>query len=96
MTLNIVTIDAVNAPFLVDKLHIKVLPFLVAYRNGIEVTRVVGFERLANEGATDFSVASLEAFLYQYGVLQRTTKNHKTIGRIGAHQSGDSDLDIDD
>ena len=84
LTPQIVAIKAVDAQFLVQKLNVKVLPFVVAYKNGLEVTRIVGFERLA-----------LEALLYKHGVLQRTRKNHKS-GRIGVPDAEESDLDLDD
>lgn len=88
-------VTAESAPFLAAKLSIKVLPFVLAYRNGVEVARIVGFEGLALPGGSDFSVASMEEFLYKHGVIHRRTKNHQS-GRIGASLSDESDLDLDD
>lgn len=42
-------IQAVNSPFLVSKLNIKVLPTMVAYTNGTNVGQHIGLEGLLND-----------------------------------------------
>lgn len=63
-------ISVEDSPFLVAKLNIKVLPCLVAYKNGAERDRIVGFSRLGNN-PNDFSVTSLETILLECGILVR-------------------------
>ena len=43
-----VKIDVERAPFLVDKLHIRVLPAIISFVNGVETDRLIGFEELGN------------------------------------------------
>nr|ODN94136.1 hypothetical protein L203_00312 [Cryptococcus depauperatus CBS 7841] len=56
-----------NAPFLVAKMAVKVLPCVMCYVNGRAVDRLIGFEEL---GQTDnFTTKMLEFRLQQSGVL---------------------------
>ncbi|SCU81810.1 LADA_0C01200g1_1 [Lachancea dasiensis] len=81
-----------KCPFLVAKLQIKVLPFVVAYKNGVERTRVVGFSRLGNQ-PDDFDIAALENVFYEAGVLaKKSTPWRPSAG--GRDGSDDSDLDV--
>jgi thioredoxin-like negative regulator of GroEL len=59
-----------NAPFLVTKLKIQVLPCVMAFVNGVSVDRVVGFEGLSYTLDT-FTTKDLEARLLNSGVIQR-------------------------
>lgn len=68
LTTKFVKIDVNNCPFLVSKLGIKVLPFVVAYRHGKEVIRIVGFSKLGND-PNEFELESLDRLLSQVGVL---------------------------
>lgn len=68
LTTKFVKIDVNNCPFLVSKLGIKVLPFVVAYRHGKEAIRIVGFSKLGND-PNEFELESLETLLSQVGVL---------------------------
>lgn len=69
--LRVLAIRAEDAPFLVQKLKLKVLPVVVAYLNGKEAGRVVGFEGLLHNSGTDFPVESLETWLAQQRVVSR-------------------------
>lgn len=84
-------ISVEDCPFLVSKLQIKVLPFVVAYKHGTERDRIVGFSRLGNQ-PDDFDIQVLEAILFQCGVLARKS-NHRFLGS-GRTEESDSDLDI--
>ena len=64
-----------NAPFLVTKLKVQVLPCVICFINGISVDRIVGFEGLGYTPDT-FKTRDLEARLLSSGVVQRA----KAIG----------------
>lgn len=62
-----------NAPFLVTKLKIQVLPCVIAFVDGVGADRIVGFEglgggELGNDG-DGFRTKDLEARLLAAGVL---------------------------
>jgi len=59
-----------NAPFLVTKLKIQVLPCVLAFVNGVSVDRLVGFEGLGYTPDT-FTTKDLEGRLLGSGVIQR-------------------------
>ena len=63
-------INVENAPFLVTKIKIQVLPCVVSYIKGTGVDRIIGFEGLGLTG-NDFSVRDLELRLLKAGVLTR-------------------------
>lgn len=93
MEIDIIAIKAEKAPFLVAKLGVKVLPFLICYRNGLEITRMTGFEKIDNS-SEDFDLGSFEKFLFANGVVRR----HVSTSNLG-HQSkkgeaSDDDLDV--
>lgn len=88
------------ASFLVTKLNVKVLPFVVMYLKGQEVDRLVGFSKLGNQ-AEDFDKDILENMLYSKGMLNRPLNVTFLSGRInrsrrtnGASDDEDDDLDI--
>lgn len=70
LTTKFVRIDVENCPFLVSKLNIKVLPFVVAYKQGKEALRIVGFSTLGND-PDGFAIESLESVLSQAGIIER-------------------------
>ena len=72
----VVKINVENAPFLVTKLNVKVLPCVIAFLDGVSVDRVVGFEGLGYEEDT-FRTKDLERRLVDAGVLEK-------VGGIGA------------
>ncbi|SCU96816.1 LAFA_0G08262g1_1 [Lachancea sp. 'fantastica'] len=80
-----------KCPFLVSKLQVQVLPFVVAYKNGVERTRIVGFAQLGNQ-PDDFDVSVLENVLFGAGVLANRAGSHKL--RFGETEDNGSDLDI--
>ncbi|KAL8817966.1 MAG: hypothetical protein Q9191_008041 [Dirinaria sp. TL-2023a] len=63
-------INVENAPFLVAKLKIQVLPCVIVFVDGISVDRIIGFEGLGYSEDT-FTARDLEARLLKAGVLAR-------------------------
>jgi len=72
-----------NAPFLVTKLKVQVLPCVLAFVNGVSVDRIVGFEGLGYTQDT-FTTKDLEARLLNSGVIQRA----KATGDAGGIRPG--------
>lgn len=95
LNLRVLTIRAECAPFLVTKLKIKVLPFVVIYKNGKEINRILGFEKLGND-PNNVTVDSLEHFLYANGITNRRIVDHRSIkNHIKAlNEDSDDGLDI--
>ncbi|KAL8855195.1 MAG: hypothetical protein Q9221_000101 [Calogaya cf. arnoldii] len=73
-------INVENAPFLVTKLKVQVLPCVVAFKKGVSVDRIIGFEGLGYTEDT-FSTQDLERRLLQSGSLVRAKVN-------GGHEAG--------
>ena len=71
-----------NAPFLVTKLKVQVLPCVLAFVNGVSVDRIVGFEGLGYTQDT-FTTHDLEKRLLGSGVVLRA----KTIEDAGIRYS---------
>lgn len=90
LTTKFVRIEVEDCPFLVSKLKIKVLPFLVAYKNGKEVTRIVGFSKLGND-PNGFALESLEELLAQGKVVQSKSF---AGSKKGEYDDSGSDLDL--
>lgn len=63
-------INVDNCPFLVTKLKIQVLPCVIAFRDGISVDRIIGFEGLGRS-PDNFTTRDLEARLIRANVLER-------------------------
>ncbi|KAL8693661.1 MAG: hypothetical protein Q9218_001571 [Villophora microphyllina] len=59
-----------NAPFLVTKLKVQVLPCVIAFKKGVSVDRIIGFEGLGYSEDT-FSTKDLERRLLRSGTLVR-------------------------
>ncbi|KAL9044195.1 MAG: hypothetical protein Q9214_002649 [Letrouitia sp. 1 TL-2023] len=79
-------ISVENAPFLVTRLRVQVLPCVIAFRKGVSVDRIIGFEGLGYSEDT-FTTRDLEQRLLVAGVLVR----QKFIGTQdprSAQQSG--------
>jgi len=85
--------NVVNAPFLVTKLKVQVLPCVLAFVDGIGVDRIVGFEGLGR--GDSFTTKELEARLLQAGVLWRPkiTSNDRLHAR---QQTGEEPKDASD
>lgn len=65
-----VSVNVVNAPWLVVKLGIQVLPCVIPFIDGVSQDRILGFEGLGR-GKDDFKPQDLEARLLASGVLVR-------------------------
>jgi hypothetical protein len=64
-----IRISVDNAPFLVTRLGIKILPVVIVYLSGVESARIVGFDRLQyDESSDNFTIESLEKFLLDTGM----------------------------
>lgn len=68
-----------NAPFLVVKLGVKVLPCVICFVDGISVDRVIGFEGIGYK-PDEFTVGELEKRLLSCGVLVRSKMLAKEDG----------------
>lgn len=92
-----------NAPFLVTKLKVQVLPCVIAFVDGVGADRVVGFEGLAGSGSgsvDDFRTKDLESRLLAAGVLFQEKKlKEAEVGRFrvgGKNKAKNEDEDNDD
>ena len=63
-----VKLSAPESPFFSVKLNVKILPCLVAFANGVAVSRVAGFEPMG--GKDDFPTEVLEDLLLGMGVVE--------------------------
>jgi len=84
-----------NAPFLVTKLKIQVLPCVLAFVNGVSVDRIVGFEGLGYTQDT-FTTKDLEARLLSSGVIQRAKATEDAPVRFGVKAVKKEDSEDDD
>jgi len=64
-----VRIEVEKAPFLVERLAVRVLPCLMSFVGGKQVARIEGFERLGNTDS--FRTVRLEELLVDAGALER-------------------------
>ena len=80
-----VSVNVENAPFLVVKLGIKVLPCVIAFVDGVGVERIVGFEGIGLR-PDSFTLRELETRLLGSGVLVRA-KMVEREGRGGAEKA---------
>lgn len=88
-------ISVENAPFLVQRLKIVVLPCVISFIDGKSVDRIEGFAELGN--TDNFSTAILENRLLVCGVLQRAKieDSGKITGGIFKSKKVESDDDDD-
>ncbi|CAG8959514.1 hypothetical protein HYFRA_00001413 [Hymenoscyphus fraxineus] len=84
-----------NAPFLVTKLKIQVLPCVLAFIGGKSVDRIVGFEGLGYTQDT-FTTRDLEARLLASGVLQRAKATKEEDAGRRARKAQEEEDDGDD
>lgn len=85
-----------NAPFLVTKLKIQVLPCVLGFVNGVSVDRIVGFEGLGYTQDT-FTTKDLEARLLSSGVIQRAKATEDATGvKFGVKAVKKEESDDDD
>ena len=96
-------INAVEAPFFVDKLGVKVLPCVLMFQNGIAIDRIVGFEGLG--GKDDFTTSALEKKLLEKDIVKMKPREdadldayRNQIVNRGLYDLGsdDEDSDFDD
>lgn len=86
-----------NAPFLVTKLRVQVLPCVIAFVDGVSVDRIVGFEGLGYTPDT-FTTKDLEARLLTSGVVQRAKASENDFieaqrRKVEADDENDDDWD---
>ncbi|ORZ09560.1 thioredoxin-like protein [Absidia repens] len=90
-----VKISVENAPFLVEKLQVRVLPCVMGWVDGYIKTKLVGFDDLGN--TDDFTTNMLELQLSNAGVVRK--KEDKAVSQkksIFQTVDGDSEDDDDD
>lgn len=84
-----------NAPFLVTKLKVQVLPCVLAFVNGVSADRIVGFEGLGYTQDT-FTTKDLEARLLNSGVIQRAKATEDAGVRWTSKAAKKDDSEDDD
>jgi hypothetical protein len=92
-----VKISVDNAPFLVTKLNVRVLPCVISFVDGISVGRIVGFEGLGT--GDKFTTKDLESRLLQCGVLVREKMGDAegfNLSRHSTSRKNKDDVDDDD
>ena len=89
-------INAVEAPFFVDKLGVKVLPCIIMFMNGVAIDRIVGFEGIG--GKDDFSTTALEKRFIEKEVVKpkKTNDDDMDAYRNNVVSRGMYDLGSDD
>jgi len=75
-----------NAPFLVTRLKVQVLPCVIAFVNGVSVDRIIGFEGLGYTQDT-FTTQDLEGRLLGSGVVQRAKATDDAGVRFGVKKA---------
>ncbi|CAG8625671.1 3274_t:CDS:2 [Ambispora gerdemannii] len=90
-------IDVENAPFLVEKLNVQVLPCVICFIDGISVDRIVGFDELGNTDS--FNTGILEVRLSTSGVIikakepEQDTQRKTIFGFSNTQHNDDDDWD---
>jgi len=99
-----VRVDVANVPWLVEKLHIKVLPCVVGFLDGVSKERIVGFEGIAAQSSKEINMAALESRLKQAGIIKdeankgvahahHRERPERSTAKIRQHSDGESDWD---
>ncbi|CAF9911554.1 MAG: hypothetical protein HETSPECPRED_000377 [Heterodermia speciosa] len=88
-------INVENAPFLVTKLKIQVLPCVLTFVDGVSKDRIVGFEGLGY-GEDTFTAKDLEARLLKAGVLARGKVLGNELPSTARRQQAKVEEDNDD
>jgi thioredoxin-like negative regulator of GroEL len=83
-----------NAPFLVTKLNVKILPCVLVFIDGRSVDRIVGFEGLGYTPDT-FTTKDLEARLLASGVIKRQTSGTLYVDKKAKKKEEEEDDDDD-
>ena len=90
-----VSINVDNAPFLVVKLGIKVLPCVLAFKDGVSADRIIGFEGIGWK-PDSFTASELEARLLATGVLVRAKMNEEDDRMRARKQKEEAENEYDD
>ena len=94
-----VRINVENAPFLVTKLKVHVLPCVIAFVDSVTSNRIVGFEGIGR-GTDQFTTRDLEARLMKSNVLVRAKVQSNPQSarpyRNGSHKPDTEDDEDDD
>jgi len=88
-------INVSNAPFLVVKLKVQVLPCVLAFVSGVSVDRIVGFEGLGR-GNDTFTPQQLESRLLQVHVLDRAKIGKDQVLQRSKGKGSDAESEYDD
>ncbi|CDS07021.1 hypothetical protein LRAMOSA09544 [Lichtheimia ramosa] len=89
-----IKINVMNAPFLVEKLQVRVLPCVMAWLDGYAQIKVVGFDELG--GTDSFSTGMLELKLTNAGVIRKKNQDTPQAKRsIFQNEGGGDDDDSD-
>ncbi|KAF4551382.1 Hypothetical protein D9617_13g098800 [Elsinoe fawcettii] len=89
------SINVENAPFLITKLKIQVLPCVIAFVNGVAVDRIIGFEGISSR-PDSITVQELEARLLTTGALVRSKMTAEDEGRRTIRSAPVQDDEDDD
>jgi thiol-disulfide isomerase/thioredoxin len=84
-----------NAPFLVTKLKVQVLPCVLSFIDSVSVDRIVGFEELGYTPDT-FTTKDLEGRLLTSGVIQRAKATNGGVIKYGVKAPRKEDSDDDE
>lgn len=90
-----VSINVDNAPFLVVKLNIKVLPCVIAFKDGVSADRIIGFEGIGYK-PDSFTSSELEARLLSSGVLVRAKMTQEDDRRRVARKNAEREEEFDE
>jgi thiol-disulfide isomerase/thioredoxin len=90
-----VSINVENAPFLVVKLNVKVLPCVLTFKEGVSSDRIIGFEGIGWK-PDSFTTGELEARLLGSGVLVRAKMTDDDDRRVRRQKVEDVDENEDD
>jgi thiol-disulfide isomerase/thioredoxin len=88
--------DVQGTPFIVEKLKIRVLPCVLAFRDGVVVERIVGFQGLGLGGGDaegEFETRVLEDRLVRCGVLASRKMGRGGDGNDEADEDGEAEED---
>ncbi|KAI8823446.1 thioredoxin-like protein [Fimicolochytrium jonesii] len=86
-----IRVDVENAPFLVERLKVKVLPCVVAFIDGKSVDRLIGFEAVGD--ADNVPTSNVESWLRKAGVLTAEPVQSNPQSIFGFPSAQDSDDD---
>ncbi|CAO3694335.1 unnamed protein product [Rhizopus stolonifer] len=89
-----IKIDVANAPFLVEKLQVKILPCIIAWKDGYAQTKIVGFDDLGNTDS--FATGALELKLKHAGVIKKKDEIQVDLKKSIFQSTNESDSELED